>query len=106
MMNAFVLQTEDIALLCILVEELQPRPSQFTDERGCLDWVSQYAAIAPVVLRILGDSEAAFLSPPGQESGEREEGREEEGEGEMSAGISLPYGMRCRQQLAVIRYRV
>ena len=82
-------QTEDIAVLRLLLEELQPRPSQLDNEDSCLEWAAQYSTIAPVVLRILSDSELV-------------EG--EEGEEVMAVVATLPYGDKCRQQLVAIRW--
>lgn len=80
-------QTEDIAVLRLLLEELQPRPSQLDSEDSCLEWAAQYSTVAPVVLRILSDSEL-----------------KEEGEEVMAVVATLPYGDRCRQQLVAIRW--
>ena len=69
------------------MEELQPRPSQLDSEDSCLEWAAQYSTVAPVVLRILSDSEL-----------------KEEGEEVMAVVATLPYGDRCRQQLVAIRW--
>ena len=82
-------QTEDITVLRLLLEELQPRPSQLDSEDSCLEWAAHYSTIAPVVLRILSDSEL-------------KEG--EEGEEVMAVVATLPYGDKCRQQLVAIRW--
>ena len=82
-------QTEDIAVLRLLLEELQPCPSQLDSEDSCLEWAAQYSTVAPVVLRILSDSEL-------------KEG--EEGEEVMAVVATLPYGDKCRQQLVAIRW--
>ncbi|KAK7107714.1 hypothetical protein V1264_015588 [Littorina saxatilis] len=104
--------TEDIALLRLLVEELQPRPSQFMEERGCNEWVAHYTTVAPAVLRILSDSEPAPQAPSGgiqqeeaetKEDGDDEEEEEEAEDVEERATNSLPYGDRCKQQLRAIR---
>ncbi|XP_076466869.1 E3 ubiquitin-protein ligase rnf213-alpha-like [Babylonia areolata] len=101
--------TEDVALLRLMVEELQPRPGQLDDEEGCGEWVARFTAAAPVIMRILSDSDSALAlaqSPPAaiapEERGEGEEGAEEEEE-EVSAVSSLPYGDKCKRQLVVIR---
>ena len=86
-------------MLRLLVEELQPRPSQFDHEEGCLEWVTQYSAVAPVVLHILSDSES-MLAPPTGPEGEAREGEEEV----VTVVTTLPYGEKCRQQLLVVRW--
>ncbi|KAL8581506.1 hypothetical protein ACOMHN_042899 [Nucella lapillus] len=94
--------TEDVALLRLLVEELQPRPGQLNKEEGCQEWVAQYTTVAPVILRVLREADSTLgllRSAPEQEEG----GREGEEEEETSAVNTLPYGDKCRQQLMDVR---
>ena len=101
-------KTEDITLLRLLVEELQPRPNQFMEERGCNSWVSEYSAVAPIILRILSDSDSTRQTQAqGPQSAEVKEGEEEEEEEEEeedgpSLPSTLPYGDRCKLQLVTI----
>ena len=89
-------------MLRLLVEELQPRPSQFMEERGCIDWVSEYSTVAPVVLRILSDSDSTRQFPVQEAHNAENEEEEEEEEEDRSLPSTLPYGDRCRQQLIAI----
>lgn len=81
-------------MLRLLVEELQPRPSQLDEERGVTEWTEHYSSVAPVVLRLLTDSEDV----PGhsQQLSASAEGAQEE-------TLTLSYGDRCRQQLMAIK---
>ncbi|XP_070188878.1 E3 ubiquitin-protein ligase rnf213-alpha-like [Littorina saxatilis] len=94
LLNAPDEMTEDIAMLRLLVEELQPRPSQLDEERGVTEWTEHYSSVAPVVLRLLTDSEDV----PGhsQQLSASAEGAQEE-------ALTLSYGDRCRQQLMAIK---
>ncbi|KAK7488216.1 hypothetical protein BaRGS_00020523, partial [Batillaria attramentaria] len=51
--------TEDVALLTLLVEELQPSAEQFTDKEGRDLWVDSYNRVAPIIIRILGNANMA-----------------------------------------------
>ena len=84
------------------MEELQPRPSQFNEEQSCLEWMSQYSAVAPVVLRILSDTDGISV-PATTAENVSEEDQEEEEDGDGKAVKGLPFGVRCIQQLTVIR---
>ncbi|KAL8623379.1 hypothetical protein ACOMHN_065913 [Nucella lapillus] len=83
--------TEDVAMLRLVVEELQPRPNQFAEEHGCNSWVSSYTTVAPAIIRVLKETEAVLT-----------ERGVEEGEGSSPVNV-LPYGEQCRQQLQAIR---
>ena len=90
-------------MLTLLLEELQPRPSQLDHEEGRMEWAAQYSTVAPVVLHILNDSELmlATLPQPAAADGQAQEGGEEE---EVMAINILPYGDKCKQQLVAVRW--
>ncbi|KAK7494871.1 hypothetical protein BaRGS_00013998, partial [Batillaria attramentaria] len=48
--------TEDVTILTLLVEELQPRPSQLDDEEGYKEWMAHYNSVAPAIIRVLSDA--------------------------------------------------
>ena len=102
MENVCYKQTEDVALLRLLVEELQPQSSQLNEEQSCLEWMGQYSAVTPVVLRILRDTDG--IPFPASAAENACDGQEKEYEEEGKAVRGLPFGVRCLQQLTVIRY--
>ena len=42
-------------MLRLILEELQPRPSQFEREEERVAWAQQYSTVAPIILRMLND---------------------------------------------------
>jgi hypothetical protein len=93
-------QTEDVALLRLLMEELQPQPAQLEVEEALTHWMSDYSSLAPVVQRILTDSDVVIAQ---QATLAREE-EEEDGEEDREPIINtLPFGVHCQQQLVEIR---
>ncbi|XP_070190023.1 E3 ubiquitin-protein ligase rnf213-alpha-like [Littorina saxatilis] len=92
--------TEDIVVLRLLVEEMQPRQDQLSNDEAMKEWLVHYGSVAPVVLRILTDSDA-MLVPPIQPAAAAENAQEEEEEAQPVN--TLPYGNKCQQQLKAIR---
>ncbi|KAK7459431.1 hypothetical protein BaRGS_00038999, partial [Batillaria attramentaria] len=91
--------TEDVAMLTLLVEELQPTQKQFDDKEGRDEWTDKYNRVAPIITRIFSSVNTAATAPGVSQPEEVDyaDGRT------PSTATTFPFGDRCQQQLAVLR---
>lgn len=93
-----------MAILTLLIEQLRPQESQFSDENGCEEWVTKYNSIAPFILRILSDADLNSLAQSQRYQSEQDRNEEQMEEDTAQKTECFPFGDKCIQQLTVVRY--
>lgn len=88
-------------MLTLLVENLQPHPSQFKVEEERQKWVSNYNSIAPIITRIINEVNTNNTNIPETHD---EEAEEVEQKGLGGTVCKLPYERKCVRQLREVKY--
>ena len=87
---------EDVLLLEILTQELTPQKNQLNTDDGCRSWLDLYNTIAPVISRVLEDTDSHCTEVP--------EWLDEDLRQKKTGNLWFPYGSWCHHHLADIRY--
>lgn len=96
-------QTEDVALLMLLLEDLKPDPEAIKHEEGTQDWTGKFSKFAPAIIRIL--SCTSYLANPTaiQDGQAGVQGSKREVKDGTPPEDNLLLGKECRNLLKVAR---
>ena len=96
-------QTEDVALLLLLLEDLRPDPEAIKHKDGIREWTGKFSKVAPAIVRILS-STSYLANPPAIQDGQAGvQGSKLEVKVATPPEDSLLFGKECRKQLKVAR---